>query len=469
MDQGSLLNRRHLLTGTVASTVATRMAHAAQARNNGRPPNILYIHSHDTGRYIQPLGFNVPTPNYQKLATEGILFRQAFDAAPTCSPSRSALLTGHCPHSNGMLGLAHRGFSLNNIQEHIIHTLRPQGYRSALFGVQHVAKNPRDVGYDEIGDIKGNKVEVVAPAAVKFLKNAPKEPFFLDVGFFETHREFPAPGPKEDPRYAQPPVTVPDTARTRKDMAAFLAGARILDEGVGQVLNALSAAGLAENTLVIATTDHGLAFPDMKCNLTHHGTGVFLIMRGPGGFSGGKTSDALVSHMDLYPTICDLAGVKHPAWLQGQSLLPLIRGEKEEINEQVQAEVNYHAAYEPKRSVRTKKYNYVRRFGGRTLPVLPNCDDGLSKDEWLEAGWAKRPVAEEQLYDLTYDRQERFNRVSDPQYKAVLEEMRGRMDRWMKETNDPILKGPIPAPAGAVANDPDGISPKDKPRVIQGD
>src|SRR5512142_997240 len=86
-------------------------------------PNILYIHSHDTGRYTQPYGHAVPTPNIQRLAEEGMLFRQAYCAAPTCSPSRAALLTGQSPHNNGMLGLAHRGFALYDYGHHIVHTL----------------------------------------------------------------------------------------------------------------------------------------------------------------------------------------------------------------------------------------------------------------------------------------------------------------------------------------------------------
>jgi len=85
--------------------------------------NILYIHSHDTGRYISPFGHDVPTPNIQRLAEQGILFRQNHCAAPTCSPSRAALLTGQYAHASGMLGLAHRGFALNDYRQHIIHTL----------------------------------------------------------------------------------------------------------------------------------------------------------------------------------------------------------------------------------------------------------------------------------------------------------------------------------------------------------
>ena len=74
-------------------------------------PNILYLHSHDTGRYVQPYGYSIPAPNLQKLAEQGVLFRQTFCGGPTCSASRAALLTGQCAHSSGMIGLAHRGFS----------------------------------------------------------------------------------------------------------------------------------------------------------------------------------------------------------------------------------------------------------------------------------------------------------------------------------------------------------------------
>src|SRR5688500_20272882 len=89
-----------------------------------KKPNILYLHSHDTGRFIQPYGHQVPTPNIQRLADQGLLFRKAFCAAPTCSGSRSALLTGQYPHANGMMGLAHRGFELYDYSHHIVHTLR---------------------------------------------------------------------------------------------------------------------------------------------------------------------------------------------------------------------------------------------------------------------------------------------------------------------------------------------------------
>ena len=428
-------------------------------------PNILYIHSHDTSRYVQPYGYAIPAPNIQRLAEQGILFRQAFCAAPTCSPSRAALLTGQCAHSSGMIGLAHRGFSLREPKQHILHTLRTVGYESTLIGVQHVAKTPDIIGYDRIVKVQNNGVEHVAPAAVDFLNHAPSQPFFLSVGFSETHREFTAPGPAEDPRYCRPPHPIPDTPQTRQDMAAFKASARIFDRGVGAVLDALNADGLTEDTLVICTTDHGIAFPGMKCNLTDHGIGVMLIMRGPGGFTGGQVCDAMISHVDLFPTLCEFLDIAPPVWLQGNSMMPLIRGEAEQIQDEIFAEVTYHAAYEPQRAVRTRRWKYIRRFEDRRGPVLPNCDDSLSKDVWMQHGWRDRPVASEQLYDLIFDPNEAHNLADDPSMDSVLDEMRGRLDRWMHATDDPLLRGPVPAPPGARVNDPDGLSPSETPRI----
>jgi len=428
-------------------------------------PNILYIHSHDTGRYVQPYGYAVPTPNIQHLAEQGILFRQTFCVGPTCSPSRAGLLTGQCAHSSGMIGLAHRGFSLHDYNQHIVHTLRQAGYTSTLIGVQHIARDPQVIGYDQIVDSKGSRVASVAPAAVDFLGNSPEQPFFLSVGFGETHRQYVEPGPDEDPRYCLPPHPLPNTPETRRDMAAFKATARILDGGIGAVLDALEASGLAENTLVICTTDHGIAFPAMKCNLTDHGIGVMLIMRGPGGFTSGRVCKAMVSHVDIFPTLCDLLDIQPPHWLQGKSMMPLIRNEAVEINEEIFAEVTYHAAYEPQRAVRTRRWKYIRRFEERSGPVLPNCDDSPSKSVWLEHSWRERPVPAEQLYDLTFDPNEAHNLADDPAMAPILAEMRSRLDQWMQRTKDPLLGGPVPAPPGARVNDPDGLSPREPTRV----
>lgn len=420
--------------------------------------NILYVHSHDTGRYVQPYGYAVPTPNIQALAEQGVLFRKAFCAAPTCSPSRAALLTGMWPHCCGMLGLAHRGFALKDYGQHIVHTLRRAGYFSALCGTQHVARDRAAIGYDQVLDAREYSEEAVYRAAVKFLADPPSQPFFLSVGFGATHRVFPPPDPADDPRYTRAPDPLPDTPRTRHDFAAFKTRSRMLDKALGAVIGALDAAGLGANTLVVCTTDHGIAFPAMKCNLTDHGIGVMLILRGPGGLTGGKVCEAMVSQVDVFPTLCELLEIDPPERLQGESMMPLIRGQAEEIHQEVFAEVTYHAAYEPMRAVRTGRWKYIRRFGDRRRPVLCNCDDSESKDLWREHGWADRAVADEELFDLIFDPNEAHNLAGDPAAKAALEEMRGRLDRWMQATDDPLVQGRVAPPPGATVNQPDCLS-----------
>lgn len=452
-----MVNRREFLS-----------ASAVQAALPKRQPNVLYIHAHDTGRYIQPYGHAVPTPNLQKFAEDGVLFRRAFSGAPTCSPSRAALLTGQSAHGSGMCGLAHRGFRLADPKRHLASFLQGHGYQTALCNVQHEApaNEVAGLGYSEILRAAGRNGPQAAQGAVDFLDRAPRQPFFLACGFFETHREFPVAGPKEDPRYTQPPPVLPDVPTVRQDMANFKASARVMDESMGAVFQALARNGLEENTLVICTTDHGIAFPGMKCSLTDHGIGVMLMMRGPGGFTGGKVADAMVSHLDVYPTLCEALGLPKPAWLEGRSMLPVVRGEKTEIREELFAEVSYHAAYEPKRAVRTQRWKYARRFDDRGKENLPNCDDGLSKTHLLEQGWREQPVAREELYDLTFDPGERRNLAADAAQAPTLSAMRGRLEGWMQATHDPLLKGKVPAPKGAVANDPDGLSPKEKTLVL---
>ena len=419
-------------------------------------PNILYIHSHDTGRCIQPYGYSVNTPNLQKLAEEGVVFRHAFCAGPTCSPSRAALLTGQWPHQAGMLGLAHRGWTLHDYSQHLIHHLKEAGYLTALSGIQHVAPRREMVGYDRyLSD--GHRYDFeqdLAHPAVEFL-NEPdrhKQPFFLSVGFFETHR-FSDPGSRNthrwgghvgDGRYVSPPHPLPDNAETRADWADFRDAAERLDTQMGRVFDALQRNGLAENTLVIAAADHGIDFPRNKCTLYDGGIGVYLIMRSPGAFSGGKVIDAMVSHVDIFPTLCDWLGLDKPAWLVGESMMPLLTGQAERIREQTFAEINYHVKYLPQRCVRTDKWKYIRRFESPDHHRPPEGNGAISRDFYIAQGWADQPWSEEGLYDLVFDPGEMNNLVDDPRAADALQDMRQRLDQWMRDTHDPLLAGPIP-------------------------
>ncbi|MBB6441899.1 sulfatase family protein [Phycisphaera mikurensis] len=444
-------------------------------------PNVLYLHSHDTGRHASPYGFAVDTPNLQRFAERGVTYRQAFCNNPTCSPSRACLLSGRYAHSNGMMGLTHRGGRLEQPERTMPAVLRDAGYETVLAGLQHVhtledGASMRDLGYTDELFRKRRGVdphdwagldEATVEVAAGFLRRrsggdraggaAAGKPFLLDVGFFATHRT-PKPGagpadeqwhnaggsPAGDSRYARVPAPLPDTPATRADFADFAAAVARLDRYHGAILDALDAAGLQENTLVFVTTDHGLAFPHMKCNLTHHGTGVLLLMAGAG-LPEGVVVDSLVSHVDLLPTVCEAAGIDTPAWAQGRTLRPALDDPQNPaaVRDAVFAEVNDHAAHEPMRSVRTARHSYIRRLDAHRPPhaVLPNIDNGPSKTRLHAAGVLDGPRPDEQLFDLFLDPSEACNVAADPRYARELAEMRARLDGWMRDTDDPALGG----------------------------
>lgn len=455
-------------------------------------PNIIYIHSHDTGRYIQPYGHALDTPNLQRFAEDGVLFRQAHCAAPTCSPSRAALLTGQYPHQVGMTALAHKGGQLKDPGQHLANFLLGHGFATALSGVQHVISRKEPDAIQSLGyqrdlsqeswpawakDFEGWN-EWYAQAAINFIEETGEDqPFFLDCGFDLTHRfgegeqwHTSRDAPAGDPRYVTVPAPLPDTPETRRDFADYAVAVNLLDRCIGQVLDAVKRTGREEDTIILITTDHGIAYPLMKCNLTAHGTGVLFLMQTPGVGEPGRVVDALASHIDVFPTLCDLLDLPAPERLKGVSLVPLLCGDSS-VREEIFAEVNWHAAAEPMRCVRTAKYNYIRRFLPHTGPVLPNCDDSSSKTRLRSEGWDRRPQASEELYDLIFDPNESCNRAKDPDYAEVLEGLRMKLDGWMAETDDPLLEGRVEPGAGAACqrqtdDSPQGEWPPADPIVL---
>jgi N-sulfoglucosamine sulfohydrolase len=140
-----------------------------------------------------------------------------------------------------------------------------------------------------------------------------------------------------------------------------------------------------------------------------------------------------------------------------------VRRETDEVNDAIFAELTFHAAYEPQRAIRTKRFKYIRRFGERTTPVLPNVDDGPTKDLLVRNGWAEKPLAREELHDLLFDPAEAANVAGEPACEADRAELAERLERWMRETEDPLLDGDVEAPPGTEITDPDQVSPSDAP------
>ncbi len=445
--------------------------------------NILYLHAHDAGRYLQPYGAASACPNLQRLAEQSVVFRNAHAAAPTCSPSRAALLTGRSPHATGMLGLAHRGFCLQHPEQHLAAYLGGQGWRTALAGIQHLhcggapgrpygveLKPAKPLSADNPVDWKRHD-ESVADRACEFLADKPvpgqeaSRPFFLDCGFWYPHRPFPELDEADRPAdFVEPPPGSVDSPETRLDTARFLAAVRHMDKCAGRVLDALDASGHADETLVMFTADHGIAFPGHKCQLTDRGTGVALMFRLPVAMrrqsGAGGVRDQLVSHLDVFPTLCDLAELDHPDWLEGVSLAPVLLGDKgSAVRSEIFSEVTWHAAFEPQRSVRTLTHRLIKRFGDEaTRPMPANVDNSPAKSARLNAGWLEKQRLTVELYDLRLDPEEAENRADDPALAEVRADLEQRLADWMRRTDDPLLRGTPQPPAGAVIDASDRIS-----------
>lgn len=437
--------------------------------------NIIYMHTHDSGRYWSPYGYSLPTPNLMNLAKQSTLFRHCYCAGPTCSPSRAALLTGMNPHSCGMRGLASRGFKLNDYNQHLVSFLNNLDYHTVLCGIQHEAPDYKMIGYREvIGSQEFNMNETEksmeewdygnTQAACEYLKTmmGQKQPFFLSMGFFNTHREFPMAKNNVNPDYLAPPAPLYDCDVNRKDMADYHESVRVVDNCAGMLLSVLKDTGLSENTMIIATTDHGIAFPKMKCTLYDTGIGVALMIKYPNNSMAGKATDALVSQIDIFPTICDLIGAQKPQWLEGHSMLPLLEGKKTKIRDEIFSEVTYHAAYEPKRCVRTDRYKLIRFYDYHNGIVPANIDECKSKDFLFDNGYMEYTRIREYLYDLWLDPYERENFVDAKEYGTIYGDLSLRLNDWMEKTDDPLRHNTfrVPAPKGAKINKLTCINPR---------
>lgn len=421
--------------------------------------NVLYIHTHDSGRILSPYGYKVPTPNMEEFAKESVLFRNAYCAGPTCSPSRAAMLSGTYPHQSGMLGLAQRGFSMD-YTKHLVQYLNQKGYSTVLCGIQHEAgwymdrgEGAARIGYqqeltrdstefrqeDLVDWDKENAIEVC-----KWLRRYDGEnPFFLSYGMYATHRRFPdrLDGETEQ-EYSVPPYPMQDSPETRKDFAGYMMSVRSADDCFGQVMRCLKQQGLWDNTIVLFTTDHGLANPFAKCTLYDSGIGVCLMLHVPGMKK--RVVDGLVSHVDVFPTLCSLLGLEQPDYLEGVSLVPLMDGTKAQVREDIFAEMNFHTSYEPARCIRTERYKYTRYYDDSYLKInRSNIDESLSKEYLAERGLSQRLKDREGLYDLAYDPGERENLAGRPEYQAILEDMKRRLLRYQTKTRDPLLEGEI--------------------------
>ncbi len=419
-------------------------------------PNILFIDTHDTGRHLGCYGVgSVVSPNLDRFASESVRFTNFFAASALCSPSRGAAMTGRYPQRNGMLGLchAHYRWRLNEGEKHLSHLLHDAGYCTVLLGHQHETTDiGRDLCFDRHGlhqypdtweHVHGPDV---ATGVCEFLAGeaAGRAPFYLQVGFFETHRPFNFGGIQPDSsKGVWVPPYLADTPKARGQLADFQGNIRAMDECVGRILDTLDTAGLAQNTIVVFTTDHGIDFPRAKTTLYDPGTGISLMVRWPGGgLPAGAVRDQLVANVDLVPTLLELAGVALPDNLDGDSQTGLLRTGGRG-REHVFTMMQGHGMGKEMRAVRTATHKLIRNFEVRREarpPVSVGDDDHYTGANRFDA------VPHVELYDLRSDPNEFTNLAGEKSCAALRDALDAQLWRWLEQVSDPVLAGPVATP-----------------------
>lgn len=420
-------------------------------------PNIVFITSHDTGRHFGCYGVaEVNTPAVDGLAADGCLFTGLYSTSAFCCPSRASMMSGLYGQRNGVMSMVNVPFldGYKDGVQHISHVLRDAGYHTAMFHIHHEAYDIDSLGFEAsyarwtapdeeatypvtepVASEPYLSAAQVADEFVEFVKEKRPEdrPFYAQIGFTETHDW------GSDPADVEKGVYVPDAMRENKAHQQFLPEfqgvIRAMDSAINTIYEALEQAGLADNTIFIYTSDHGIVLGGKaKMYLYDAGIEVSLVMRWPqGGIVGGRTCDWLLSNVDLFPTVLELAGVPVPEGLDGISFAGCFGDEAGPgIRDAVFAQFpDIHLGSREARSIRTERYKLIRNFFPTTL-----SDFGMSSQHLMP------PFV--QLFDLVKDPGEWDDVAGDPAYRDVRVDLNRRLMEWMTDVNDSLLKGPRP-------------------------
>lgn len=458
------LDRRTFLKG-LAALAASGGVGSACAREFSRDPelpNILFITADNLGWHDLSCYGNasLPTPSIDRLAREGARFERAFVVCSTCAPSRASFVTGQYPHTHGVVGLTHLDvrLSLSPFRPTLPEALQAAGYHTALEGKWHVAPYfPTSwYGYhDRLSGLLPDAMRIRDSSTTRdFLRANKDHRFFLQINYQSSHRDrygefhmderFPVdPAAVRIPAY----MALPDWPEIREDLARYYSQNLHMESMIGEVLGELDVLGLAEQTLVIFVSDNGPHYPGMISTLYDRGTATPLLLRWPGRIAEGVELAELVSSIDLMPTVLESAQVRPSESVQGRSLWPLLAATAVDAGWDRDAlflEQNRHVLDVACRAVRTDRWKYIKNYTDVAFGLDQNAHD-----EWAHRlcelpghPW-KRPRAEEELYDLGRDPQERRNLARDPEHAGPLERLRRRLRAHMEQTGDPALDAPF--------------------------
>jgi uncharacterized sulfatase len=378
-------------------------------------------------------------------------FARAFVASPSCAPSRAALLTGLMP--------AHNGSEANHSKPRAALKKWPAyfqelGYEVAAFGKVSHYKHTVEYGFDHFAH-DGFHDHAAIPAAVEFLKSRAKtnaKPLCLMVGTNWPHVPWPEDAGDYQPERLKLPAGSVDTPATRQWRARYAAAVTKADDDLGAVYDAARQT-LGESTVFLFTSDHGAQWPLAKWNCYESGVRVPLLIAWPGQIKAGSHSEAMVSWIDLLPTLVEAAGGRAPQEIDGQSFLPVLTGQRDEHRSRIYATHSGDGRWNiyPIRSVRGERWKYIRNlhpeFAFTTHIDLPGQ---LGQRSYFET-WEKiaktddqatatvkryhqRPA--EELYDLSADPHEQHSLAADPAHAEELRALREELDAWMKQQGD---------------------------------
>ncbi|XP_046662156.1 LOW QUALITY PROTEIN: N-sulphoglucosamine sulphohydrolase [Homalodisca vitripennis] len=435
----------------------------------------------------------VQTPNLDALAKKSLIFNNAYTSVSSCSPSRSAVLTGFPAHQNGMYGL-HNGVHNFNSLEHTVslpNILSQHNIRTGIIGKKHVG--PKDNYHFDFEETEeknsimqvGRNITHIKLLVREFLAQNTSQPFFLYVAFHDPHRcghtdphygnfceRFGSGEPNMgyipdwspiiyEPDQVEVPYYVQDTPAAREDIAAQYTTISRLDQGVGLVLKELADAGLDDSTLIIYTSDNAIPFPAGRTNLYDSGMAVPMLVSSPEHTERrNQVSYNLVSLLDLAPTVLDWFHILYPLTypvFTGQSLLPILIQERATDNEAVFASHSLHEVtmYYPMRAIRTHDFklihnlNYLMPFPiDQDFYLSPSFQDLLNRTQreritaWYRSlkEYYYRPQWE--LFNIKADPEEVENLAYNVTFKDVVESLRRRLDSWRQDTQDPWLCAP---------------------------
>ena len=465
MDHVNRFTRRTFLRGagaaavavpTFGSLLAARQA-GAEVAAPAKRPNILFAIADDwsfphAGIYGDKV---VRTPAFDRIAREGVLFTNAYCAAPSCSPCRASIVSGQAVWRLGKAANLHT----------------PMAKDIPVYGDLLAA-----VGYHvgAAGKTHGARAGTAYKSFEAFLASVPEgKPFCFWFGSTNPHRGYKkgsgvASGKRlED---VSVPPYLPDAPEVRSDILDYYVEVEQFDTQVAGLLAALEKAGRLDDTLLVVTSDNGWPFPRGKCNLYDAGTRMPLAVRWPGRAKPGRTVTDFVGFHDFAPTFLDAAGVAVPPEMTGRSFLPVLASDAEGRADPARDRVftgrerhgTYHLGGEegklgyPMRALRTDRHLYIRNFAPDRFPAGPppnyyDIDGGPTKSYVVDRrddpavrplydlACAKRPP--EELYDLAKDPDQLTNVAGRPEYADALKQMADALTAYLTETRDPRIVG----------------------------